>query len=126
MIVEIIMEITFEDVIETLKDYPDEDKMEVSEGNPHGVYEIGGYSLNWSLDLSSNTITLNIPNRLDLGTKIINVNNPVAHYSGKKFYAEISADFELKKLLLNGYQRISLPHHGPRTIKYENIIITTW
>ena len=126
MRVEIIMGITIEENIEALKDYTDEDKIEVSEGNPNGVYDIGGYSINWSLDLSSNTITLNIPNKPNLGTKIINVNNPDAHYEGDKFYVKITADFELKQLLLNGHRRINLPHHGPRTIKYENIIITTW
>jgi len=129
MIVEIIMGITIEENIKALKDYTDEDKIEVSEGNPNGVYDIGGYSINWSLDLSSNIITLNIPNKPDLGTKIINENNPNAHYEGNKFYVKISADFELKHLLLNGQVRYRIHsgmHPAYGTKKYENIVLTTW
>jgi hypothetical protein len=88
------------------------------------------YPINWSLDLASNTITLNIINNPGLGTKIINENNPSAEFhidNDNKFNAKISADFQIKQLLLNGRVRYRGGMHPAwRSKTYENIVITTW
>lgn len=92
---------------------------------------MGTNIINWSIDFSHNTITVEIP---PLGTKIPNENNPVAEFrrdgpNYRKFFAKISADFELRQLLLNGYKRYRISRgesKRTKTTRYENVIITSW
>lgn len=104
-------------------------------GNPSGTYNMTGNVIGWSLNLQTNIITLNIMNRPDLGTKVIDKNNAAAEYRVDQpwyhsFLAKISADFTLKQLLLNGSATYltGSPRPGQRwgRNKYENVLITTW
>jgi hypothetical protein len=104
-------------------------------GNPSGTYNMTGNVIGWSLDLLSDTITLNIMNRPDLGTKIIDKDSMTVEYRVDQpwyhsFLAKISADFTLKQLLLSGHATYLTgdprPSHRWGRNKYENVIITTW
>ena len=109
-------------------------KGETFEDNISGTYRLPAYVVGWSLDLSSSTITVNV--NPDLGTKVITRDNTVVEYRidsprDKAFLAKISADFNLKQLVLNGYANYTVPRpHRPtstlKTRKYENVLLTTW
>lgn len=104
----------------------------ISENNQTGTYVMFNRSINWNLDLSSETITLNIVNKPELGTKIITKENTIVRFSDfphhhMGFSAEISGDYKLKQLLLNGY--VIYNYHPPRSYKkktYTDVIITSW
>lgn len=112
----------------------DDIEEEVTESIQSGTYDMRHNQINWSLDLSSNSITVKIINRPNLGTKIINENNPVIEYRSNdrftipRFYAKIIANFDLKHLLLDGHVKYSCGRIGRQscTKKYENIILTSW
>jgi|SRR5687767_872320 hypothetical protein len=106
-----------------------------TENIQNGKYYIGPYSLHWSLDLSSNAITLNIINKPDLGTKVISRENSEAEFLVdkpwyEKLHAKISGNFDARQLLLNGSVTILTgsprPRERARNKKYENVIITSW
>jgi hypothetical protein len=100
-----------------------------------GKYYMGTHSLHWSLDLSSNTITLNLVNRPDLGTKVISRERSEAEFRVdqpwyKQLNAKISGNFDSKQLILNGSVTLltGSPHPSERSRikKYENVIIASW
>lgn len=100
-----------------------------------GKYYMATYSLHWSLDLSSNTVTLNLTNRPDLGTKVISRENSEAEFRVdepwyRRLYAKISGNFDTRQILLNGSVTILTgsprPSERSKKIKYENVIITSW
>jgi hypothetical protein len=104
-------------------------------GNPSGTYSMTGRVISWSLDLSSLTIKLNIINRPEFGSKAIDKVNTVAEFRQEEpwyqsFRATISADFNSKQLLLNGFATYltGSPHPGHRWGKntYENVVLTNW
>jgi hypothetical protein len=108
---------------------------EKTENIQNGKYYMGNYSLHWSLNLSSNTITLNLINRPDLGTKFISRENSEAEFRvDEPWYrglnAKISGNFDSRQLLLNGSVVIltGSPRPGERWFrkKYENVILTSW
>ena len=131
------MGIKIVDDAEILEDSNSEN--EIPQNIQSGIYNMesnmGSYPINWYLDLTSNTITINILNKPDLGAKIINENNPIAefrivHFANvDKFSAKISSDFQIKQLSLNGQVRYRIHggmHPAYGTKKYENIVLTTW
>jgi hypothetical protein len=89
---------------------------------------MGSYSIHWSLDLLSDTITLNVANRPVLGTKVISKENPRASfYVANSLDAKFSGDFNLKQLSLSGSVRLPPHHFHPGTLrKYENVIVVSW
>jgi hypothetical protein len=115
--------------IELNEDDMIEDEMET---NQYGKFNVGRwYSIYWSLDLLSETITLNITNRPDLGIKVINRKNTVAEFRVdtpryRKLYAKLSGDFNSKQLSLSGNGIVGNPRTGWRTRTYENVIIISW
>ena len=101
----------------------------------NGKYYMGSYGIHWSLNMSSNTITLNIANRPDLGIKVISNENPHAEFHVdepwyKRLNAKISADFNSRQLSLDGNVIIltGSPRPSERwfTRRYENVIIVSW
>lgn len=101
------------------------------EYNQNGKFYMGRYTIYWSLDLMSETITLDVTNRPDLGIRVIDKSNPTAEFRidsplYKKLYAELSADFNSKQLSVSGDVTIGNPRTGWRNRKYENVIIATW
>ena len=114
--------------LDTKEDVIPEDEMNIQ----NGKYYIGKYSLHWSLDLSSNTFTLNLINRPELGTKVVSRDNPEAEFrvdepTYKRLYAKMSGNFDSRQLLLNGHAAYYQgPPRGIRIKKYENVIITSW
>lgn len=101
----------------------------------NGKYYMSDYAIHWSLDMSSNTITVNIGNRPDLGIKVISYEKPYAEFRVdepwyKRLNAKMSGDFNSKQLLLNGETIIltGSPRPSERwfTRRYENVIIASW
>lgn len=101
----------------------------------NGKYYMGSYSIHWSLDLTLHRVTINITNRPDLGSKIIDKKFSVAEFRVdepwyRRFHAKISGNFTSRQLSLDGNVIIltGSPRPGERwyTRKYENVIITTW
>jgi hypothetical protein len=111
------------------------EEVTVYEDVQSGKYYIGSHTLHWSLDLSSNSITLSLTDRPDLGTRVISRENPEAEFRVdepwyRKLYAKISGNFDSKQLLLNGNVTVLTGSYHPsersRVKKYENVIITSW
>jgi len=103
----------------------------IDENIQGGKYYMGSYTLQWSIDLSSNEITLNLANRPDLGTKVISKKNLEAEFHvdsprHKILHAKISGNFDSNQLLLNGYVKFVMLNHKWKRVRYENIILTSW
>ena len=96
-----------------------------------GKFYISSYSIHWSLDLLSETITVGITDRPDLGIKVIDKKNTVAEFrvdkpQYKRFYTKLSADFNIKQLSVSGSAMYLIPHSRFRTRTYKDVIILSW
>jgi hypothetical protein len=92
-----------------------------------GSYDLGGYSLDYLIDLAKNLVRLTYRSEL----RILDENNISTTFSGGSFYGHysyiIAANFKTRQLVMNG--KVCVRHHDVEKFhcrEYADIIIGSW